>query len=204
MILGDRERASGDAVAQREKRAFGARHPFLEHEWAESSGSGNGGDGGVIGVGDVHALSRGEAVLFDHHRSPELAPPVKGLVGQPLIEPCPLGARNPELRGELSGEGLGRLEPGVRGCRSEARHAQFRAPVGDSGDERSFRAGHDEVVCADERVVRVGVDLDGVPVLSAHPCDRLFAPTRSDDEDPHQASTPSKESLACPIDTGTG
>ena len=72
-----------------------------------------------------------------------------------------------------------------------------RAPVGGTGDERRLRAGDHEVERGRGRASSTSpTSVDVVAVAPARPGDRLLAPTAADDRDPHQASTPSKLSLA--------
>ena len=80
VVLGERQRHGGGAVAQREQRALRAAQPLLEQERTDRRrGSDRGLGLGVVG-GNGHALAGRQPVELDHDRLAELAPPGDGAV----------------------------------------------------------------------------------------------------------------------------
>ena len=104
----------------------------------------------------------------------------------------------------VAGVALRRLQRGERGGRPEARHAALGAAVGGAGDERGLGPGDHEVDVVAVDVVDAVDQRDVVAVAPAGPGDRLLAPAAADDDDAHQASTPSKLSFAWASPTSSG
>ena len=204
VVLCDRQRHGGRAIAEREQRALGTGDPFLEHERADRGGRTD----GLLGLGRVvghdHALAGCEPVELDDDRSVELGPPRQCRVDVAFLEALVCRAGHTERGRQMSRVPLRRLDPRLFRRRAEARDLPERALVGDTGDECCLGAGDDQVDVVGGHETEVGGDRRRVTVLFAGPRDRVLAAPAADDEDAHQASDPSNDSFAWASSIGSG
>ena len=163
VVLRGAERAARVAVAEEEERHLGSGEELLDEHRAEGQIGVGVGERLVAVVGDDDALAGREAVGLDHIGGAEVvegrlelgagggAQRAAGRHARGIHDPLRERLRALELRGGLAG--------------AEHRDAALAQRVGDTGDERSLGADHDEVdgVLVREvgdrgRVVRVEVD----------------------------------------------
>ena len=165
-------------------------------------------------LGDHHALAGREPVGLDHRG-------VGGDRRHPLLDraddPVPAG-RDPGRLHDLLGERLRALEPRGLALGPEHRHALGLELVGEPGHERRLRPDDDEVdarlrrgggqrhrvadvgveplrLRADARVARRAQQLRLLRRAGERADDRVLAPARADDEDPHLQSDAMKSSI---------
>jgi hypothetical protein len=200
VVLRDRQRDAADAVAQRQQRALRAGQALLEQE--PSGRRPDRLDRGRVAVGHHDALSGREPVELHDHGTPEIAPPGDRVVV--IVERGEARTGDPERRRQLPGPGLRRLQPGELRRRAETGDASPSALVGDAGDQRGLGAGDHQIGVLARCVAQIGGDSDVVAVVTARPGDRLLTAAPADDEDVHQARTPSNASLAWALPTAIG
>ena len=183
VVLGQGQRPGDPAVAQGEQRALRAVHPLLEDE--RPGGGPDRGERLARRFRDRDPLARGEPVQLDDDGAAELVGPLDRGVMVARLEAGEAWSRDAERIGQLAGEPLGRLQPGQRRGRAEARDALLRAAVGDAGHERRLRPRDDEVGPLVVGVRDVGDQTHVVAVPPARPGDRVLPPARADDDDAH-------------------
>ena len=124
VVLGGRQHREPLAVAERHHRHLSARKPLLQQDLLASRSEPSGhqhrlhrGGGRLLGVGDDHALARGQARRL-HHRHVRPGPQMRQSRAS-VAEHRGGRGRDPVVDEEALAVGLGRLEAGARPAGAE-------------------------------------------------------------------------------------
>ena len=200
-VLGGLQRDDGGAVGDGEQAHLGTVEVLLDHHPA----TGRGVVESLLAVGGDHdTLARGQSVVLDHVRRPELVQRGRRLLGG-QAEPGRCGG-HPRRSHHVLGEGLAALQLGRRPRRPEAGDPRGAHRVGHPRHQRGLRADHDQVdpelggqrgdrlrVVGDHRVVgpdrgrprvaRCRVHLDHARITGQGEREGVLPTPRPDDED---------------------
>ena len=212
MVLGGADGQDVAAVAEYEEGRLLAGHEFLDHHLGARRAEGaaehvlDRGMGLGHGLGDDHALARGQPVGLDHDGC-ALCRHV-GLGAVEVGEMRVGGGGRPAGIADGLGEGLGRLELRRRAGGPEDRDARIAQRIGHPGGQRRFGARDHQVDrvlarefrdraaildverCAggdlgDPGIARGHDQLVAFGVLHHRPCQRMFAAPAAQDENVH-------------------
>ena len=189
VILSQRERCRRAPVAHRDQRALGTRHHRFEHEWPGGGGRGDRRDRLVGRCRHGDPLAARQPVELHDDRLCERVQPRHGCVRRAGLETGEPRSRDAELRRQLTGVALRRLQPGERRDGPEARHAAPGALVGDTRHQRRLRPGDHEIGLRLARRRQLAGNRHLVAVLRAGPGDGPLPPAVADHEHVHRART---------------
>ena len=167
VVLGQRQRDSGGAVAQSEQGALGATKPLLEQErsWP---GGGDRGTRLVRSVRHDDAFAGEQSVGFHHDVEAGRAPTTQ-VRSRRRRSWRTRGPGMPSSVARSRAIGLGRFEPSEVGGRSETRNAAGGALVGEPGGECCLRTGDHQIDVSGRGVAEFCHDAHVVTVLACKP-----------------------------------
>ena len=152
-----------EAVAQRKAADFFAGEEFFDHHPrpGRTEATREAGTNGVFslgsGLGDDHTLARRQTIGLDNHRQIKARQRAQGVFGVVAVDRC--SGRDAVVLGEAFDESLGAFELGSSGRRANHGDPLPAQIVGQTRDQRCFRANHHQIdpvfpaACSDGGVV---------------------------------------------------